>query len=96
MEKRKIDYLLQFAKVTEAELDNRFKEIDRRMKNIHVGSEVYQYDVFDGYYPKEVVEIVDRKQGIVKTVEHSIGKTEIRCILNYELSTDAYKGVFHE
>lgn len=87
LEERKLDYLLKKANTTMDLVDKRFAEIDRRIALFESGQlkTVYESDPFDGYYPKEIVKIVDREQGIIKTYEKSIDRYEKFCIYDCEI-----------
>lgn len=88
LEKRKVKYLLKKAKTTMELLDERFAIIDRRIALFESGQlkTVYEPGEFPGeYFPKEIVKIVDREQGIIETYEKSIDKYEKFCIYDYEI-----------
>lgn len=88
IEKRKLKYLLKKAHTSMDLVDKRFAEIDRRIALFESGQlkTVYEPDELPGeYYPKEIVEIIDRKKGIIKTYEKSIDKYEEFCIYDCEI-----------
>lgn len=75
MEKRKIDFLLMEAGFDMERLDSRFAEIDKRMANVNVGTNMIDMagNGFDTF-PVTVTKIVDREQGIVEVYEESINE----------------------
>ena len=89
IEKRKVDYLLDNLehKMTLSELNSRFDEIDRRVEMVKSGQlkTVYEPSEYCDYFPKKIVSIVDEKRGLIKTYEESIGKYEVKNIMDYLL-----------
>lgn len=94
IEKRKLKYLLKKAHTTMDEVNNRFNKIDKLMQLIEDGQlkTVYEENAYlFECYPKEIVEIIDRDNGIIRTYEKSIDKYEKGCILGYTLKEDILK-----
>lgn len=86
LEKRKFNYLLKEANITEEELEKRFNKIDEMMSKIKIGSIIYEHDAFDGAYPQKIIDIIDKENGIVEIYEESINKKSKICILSRYLT----------
>lgn len=82
---RKYRYALEKAGLTEAEVDLRFRNIDRRMKDLHIGDRLYEIDkeqyvgwaynilVNTPFYEWTVTSIVDEEYGIIGVTNKKYG-----------------------
>lgn len=84
VEKRKMDYLLKKAGMTQKGLDKYFARIDERMAQVQIGTVLYHVDYTRDYmgefYKQIVVDIVDSANGIVKVYEPGIDQYTKVCI----------------
>lgn len=90
---RKYRYALEKAGLTETEVDLRFQNIDRRMKNLHIGDRLYEIDneqhvnwvymfrlVNIPYYEWTVTSIIDKEYGIIGVTNEKYGTSDKRGI----------------
>ena len=73
--------------------NERFQKIDLAMSKIEVGTIVYEDDPqsYRSYFPKKVIEVIDKDLGIIRTLEESINRTEEKNVLSY-YTEDQIKG----
>lgn len=82
MEQRKIDYLLEKAKIDLRTLDKRFEEIDDKMLVIKKGRTVYIDNEIDcGFFVMTVTKIINKDQGIIEICyQGQPNRTQVKCV----------------
>ena len=83
IEKRKLDFILAEGNLKLTNVDKRFKEIDDIMKNLQIGSKLYNSNCWGDIFEQNVIEIMDKENGIVKLYEESIDTTTVGCVIDY-------------
>ena len=83
IEKRKLDYIIAEGNLKLDNVNKRFKEIDDIMKNLKIGSKLYSGNCWGDIFEQNVIEIIDKENGIVKLYEESIDATTVGCVIDY-------------
>jgi len=90
IEERKLNYILQKSGIKIEEVEKRFDNIDKIMKGLKVGSKLYDCNCWGDVFEQNVVEIMDKDNGIVKLYEESINKTTVGCVADYYQSVPKF------